>query len=1125
VNSAYASEPVENQGCEGEAGGSVNNTLTNEMNSGETPTNEPVGAGAETPNDEPEGNEAEFLNLVRTAKRLKHKMSRKQMKLFSKELKELQCEEDQAALEEMQEHRRSGHRSKLTLNDRCEECQRGTMKMKGAFAGASKKALRLATANIDTLDMIQKSIAGNRYCLNMVINGTQYGDIATSANKDSVSTTRGYRQMKQRIEAFTDPGGKSGYKVQSVKRDPGTEFLGEMKSAMAEDNIIDVAGEVNRHTENAIVENRHRILQNMSATMSITAFEGEHEQSEELTTAAWDEVQATASQLMNHTCITETQKRAGVTAAEEQSHGRVCSSDEVARYRTVGEGALAFVPKAKRASKHSPRAVKAIFVGFDMNTPGAARLMPYAVRDGKWVLYPAVVCKTWRHIPNYFPLHASATNDDAYRLPDNLATRWTLEGQLAPTEVVDTTTVDSSEWDYDRRVPNDEIDDQTEYEPELILDHTIDEIGRVFYEVKWVGFSAEPEDTTWHNEDDLCDCVRLISEYWSKRSTGVFASIMGVAGDEQCQLRETDGSICAASMEVSWDEWWAESRRDRSRAAMDKEVKAMTEKIFKGADLPRLVRLTDKEVNELTEYEKKRCLKGRFCLTDKRDGQAKARIVAQDLKTTNQLPAEEVFAATPAMSAFRFMLAASPRSEYVIHTTDFNTAYLQGAPRFPKSYQDSQVVTRRGHILFKLWRNETNSWEYYDLTGFIYGQQPAGSNWKQTLSSFLESKECGFIESKNAPSTYFNQESGTRLSVFVDDPVGASPRDVCDDDTNRKSNAMTTFYQKLGERFEHKDVRVLEKGEDIDYLSMRLAVDNDGWSTLSNPSYVRKLVNDAGLADCNAAKAPLSKDTLKEIAGEVELEQFLDNQGKTEFQSAMGEFQWLVQTTHPDIAVATSALSKYCSKPTPTCIKAVKQVIRYLSGRVEQGFRYDKGDGTGLVVWSDSDHAGLHAINGELRSRMGIAVMYNGHLIHWVSKLIQGIMTSSCEAELHALSEAVRLAMHFRYIGEELGIPMPTRVPVMVDAAAAIAFANNTLGVGRMKHLDLRSAWVRQVKTCEHVEITKVKGTVNVADYFTKILPVGQFRDDTQALIQPLHVGGHVDIQVTQTVANTEQRG
>jgi len=167
--------------------------------------------------------------------------------------------------------------------------------------------------------MIQKSIAGNRYCLNMVINGTQYGDIATSANKDSVSTTRGYRQMKQRIEAFTDPGGKSGYKVQSVKRDPGTEFLGEMKSAMAEDNIIDVAGEVNRHTENAIVENRHRILQNMSATMSITAFEGEHEQSEELTTAAWDEVQATASQLMNHTCITETQKRAGVTAAEEQS--------------------------------------------------------------------------------------------------------------------------------------------------------------------------------------------------------------------------------------------------------------------------------------------------------------------------------------------------------------------------------------------------------------------------------------------------------------------------------------------------------------------------------------------------------------------------------------------------------------------------------------------------------------------------------------------------------------------------------------------------------------------------------------------------------------------------------------
>ena len=77
---------------------------------------------------------------------------------------------------------------------------------------------------------------------------------------------------------------------------------------------------------------------------------------------------------------------------------------------------------------------------------------------------------------------------------------------------------------------------------------------------------------------------------------------------------------------------------------------------------------------------------------------------------------------------------------------------------------------------------------------------------------------------------------------------------------------------------------------------------------------------------------------------------------------------------------------------------------------------------------------------------------------------------------------------------------MPSKIPVMVDAAAALAFAENTLGVGRMKHLDLRAAWIQEMKTCGKIQLVKVDGGSNDADFFTKILPPGEFRDAANSM-------------------------
>jgi hypothetical protein len=52
-----------------------------------------------------------------------------------------------------------------------------------------------------------------------------------------------------------------------------------------------------------------------------------------------------------------------------------------------------------------------------------------------------------------------------------------------------------------------------------------------------------------------------------------------------------------------------------------------------------------------------------------------------------------------------------------------------------------------------------------------------------------------------------------------------------------------------------------------------------------------------------------------------------------------------------------------------------------------------------------------------------------------------------------------------------------------------------------MKHLDLRDRWIRELKDSGQIDIIKVPGTLNKADYFTKIHPVIEHHQKLQSLL------------------------
>ena len=546
------------------------------------------------------------------------------------------------------------------------------------------------------------------------------------------------------------------------------------------------------------------------------------------------------------------------------------------------------------------------------------------------------------------------------------------------------------------------------------------------------------------------------------------------------------------------------------RDALAKEWQAMTAPAF-GCERPRLIEMTAAEAKGYTDEKGKQLkstLKLRYACTQKRatpeqlnqdpdaKGKMKARLVAQDLKFLNPAKAVDTYAPVPESCVFRLMVAAHPIVDFDISATDVTTAYLQGDP-FP--YTDSKPKSQQW-IPCKVFDPFTLKWRLMWMTGEIYGRQPAGCNWHQTLTR--KHADIGMQEGQNAKSIYFNTERTIKTAVHVDDPVTYAQR-TPEHPYPEESTFKKQYYADLAKHLDIKEVETLSKVQDLDYLSLRMSVSDDDEVCISNADFIMKILEKHGLDGCNPAAHPLSKDLLKLVAEEEAAGMYLDDKGKTEFQASVGELNWLSTTLCPKLAVATSLIGKRCAKPTVSSPKMVKHALRWLAGNVDMCLKTDRNDRSGLQVYSDSDHAGLHAIDGDLRSRLGVVAIYNGMPILWSSTWIKAICLSSAEAEVYAMSEAAKVAQHLKWVCQELHIEVSDKVPIHVDASAAIAFAENLGGVSqsRLKHIDLRQGFVQQLRDKGEIEIRKIDGTANPANFFTKVLQGIDFKREGEQLM------------------------
>lgn len=474
----------------------------------------------------------------------------------------------------------------------------------------------------------------------------------------------------------------------------------------------------------------------------------------------------------------------------------------------------------------------------------------------------------------------------------------------------------------------------------------------------------------------------------------------------------------------------------------------------------------------------------RFVLNTKRDGRFKARWVVQGCFESQELDDFSNRSHVASLDALRAFVFRYDRGSRKMMSVDIRTAFLQS---------DKYDIHERPRYIKVVNPLDPTQILYARLISPMYGQRSAPRRWEDTLAPWLES--LGFKRGDNEPSIFYRSQDNMVILVYVDDLIADG------DDAS-----IDEFLTSLKARFEINDPVFLTLEQSIDFIGIDIELQqvcgenhqpHHTVVVMSSQAYCDRLLTNLGMQNCSPSEAPITGD----INEDVPLE---DKKDIEWYRSGVGGIGWLSTTTRCDLQLVFSRLGQFLAKPTVGAVKVLRQTLRYIKGTSHYAMTMPLNLTSNVFqFWCDSDHASNKATSNKRRSQTGFVCTMNG--VPMVSKsTAQNVVTlSSTEAEIYAGSSAISHFQHFKFIVEELGLEgFPTPFTLQIDNSAAERFMEDTKGNSRLKHIDVREAWVKEMRDRGLVIPEHVGTDDNLADLFTKPLPAPKLRAHTQRIMR-----------------------
>jgi hypothetical protein len=474
-----------------------------------------------------------------------------------------------------------------------------------------------------------------------------------------------------------------------------------------------------------------------------------------------------------------------------------------------------------------------------------------------------------------------------------------------------------------------------------------------------------------------------------------------------------------------------------------------------------------------------RKIDGKWVLKVKRgpDGEVnklKARLVARGFMQTKGVDFAETYASTASPIYQRILFALSAQKHWARRQIDIVGAYLSGV--LHHNIYMKQFAMLAKYFQHYPQRAKEHGWteeKVIELGKPLYGLKQAGHEWQQKLR--VELSGMGFIPLRADKAIYRHKVTKVIVSTHVDDfQVFASDERM-----------MDLFIEELGKR-----LRITDLGEPEHYLGMRVIIRHDDSLSIVQDQYIKELLEKYDATDLKGATTPHAEgfQTL-ENPNDAKHGTKLPSDEATRVRAIIGSAYYATTMTRPDLAYSSSVISRGQAGPREGHQRAIKRLLRYLTGTVNMGITYQAegfegapGNPFGLVGYCDASYGAPDS-----KPVYAYLFMMGGGPISWASRKTSVVPRSTGEAEYIALSEAAREAAGIRNfmieldLGDNLG-PLTIRC----DSTTAKRLAENGEFSARTRHIRCHFHYARQEVDDGNIVLEHVPDSAQIADSMTK---------------------------------------
>ena len=303
-----------------------------------------------------------------------------------------------------------------------------------------------------------------------------------------------------------------------------------------------------------------------------------------------------------------------------------------------------------------------------------------------------------------------------------------------------------------------------------------------------------------------------------------------------------------------------------------------------------------------------------FVYAVKHDGRFKARLVADGHLTKE--PVESIYSGVVSLRSLRMVVFLSQLNDLEIWGADVGNAYLE-------AYTDEKLCIIAGP-------------EFKELQGLLlimikalYGTRSGGARWHDRLFDILQ--ELNFKPSKADPDVCMRPEPGGTcyeyIAVYVDDlAIAAKEHQAFCNQLKKKYNL------KL------KGVGPLEY-----HLGCTYKKDPDGALAADPRRYINKILESY---ERMSKEKPRKSRPLLEGGNHPELDtsELCDEHQTKQFQTLIGQLQWLISLGRFDIAVHVMSLSRFGAQPRKGHLDRAKRIVGYLLFLPDGAIRFRTGE-------------------------------------------------------------------------------------------------------------------------------------------------------------------------------------